>query len=290
MCFVLLRLYWYSSVYLCACVCARVCMCVALFACALLHPWSQHSRILPPSPQATASLSHQGPVVDRAADPDEPRLCRRVCTAVTQWEQRNVERERERERERETIIITHTCKHADAHNLSPPLVLSFQVCWSEAVHKRRPSVDAAGLQTISQSHPKVYSNQVCIASPLSLFPQMGFHSPFLPLDTHMHSHTLTHSLTHAHAHPLSHTHTHTLSCAPSACSCRPNMDLVQNYITAFYLSEADFEAWLHKHHQRHTPKQLTQLVNHTFAQNKKTRQRLVKLVTELMQAPVTQPQ
>ena len=203
---------------------------------------------------------------------------------------RETSRERERERERETIIITHTCKHADAHNLSPPLVLSFQVCWSEAVHKRRPSVDAAGLQTISQSHPKVYSNQVCIASPLSLFPQMGFHSPFLPLDTHMHSHTLTHSLTHAHAHPLSHTHTHTLSCAPSACSCRPNMDLVQNYITAFYLSEADFEAWLHKHHQRHTPKQLTQLVNHTFAQNKKTRQRLVKLVTELMQAPVTQPQ
>ncbi|EDQ90303.1 uncharacterized protein MONBRDRAFT_32036 [Monosiga brevicollis MX1] len=61
---------------------------------------------------------------------------------------------------------------------------------------------------------------------------------------------------------------------------KPTTDVVQNYIQAYYLSDADLEQWIRTNHQVYTARQLSQLIAVT-PHKKAQRQKLQKVVDEV---------
>eukprot|EP01147_Barroeca_monosierra_P002037 gene2036-5109_t len=69
---------------------------------------------------------------------------------------------------------------------------------------------------------------------------------------------------------------------------KPNMDIVQNYVTAYYLPEEELEKWIRDNYQMYSQRHLTQLVNVALSTNKKARQRLNRVIEELATVPPAQ--
>eukprot|EP00051_Salpingoeca_urceolata_P010868 m.133496 g.133496 ORF g.133496 m.133496 type:complete len:999 (-) comp16888_c2_seq1:220-3216(-) len=62
---------------------------------------------------------------------------------------------------------------------------------------------------------------------------------------------------------------------------RPSKDIVENYIKAFYIGEADFEEWVQANHKTYSLKQLQALVTVLPLSNKRSRKDLTRVVEEI---------